>query len=233
MNLFPADLSQQYKLVQEIERQIAVRIPKFKVVCKQQSWLMKVLAVILYPFNRKFMTSYTTTIYPVVYWNGSVPAITDKSTEGEVVHYLDVLLHEFRHLIDRKKYWILFNLMYLFPQLLAVFALLSIFFSPWFLLALAALAPLPAVGRMWLERRAFDVTMAVYSWMGFGFTDEYVDHIVGQFVGSSYYFMWPFRNQLKKHFNQIIEDLKNKKLNNSQQEIYTFFLDSLAAIDHT
>ena len=77
---------------------------------KGSSLLMKIFAILLMPFSPHFMTSYWTTIFTTIY----VPDFTvfdDKFYE----QYKTIIVHERRHILDFKKYHILFILSYLFP----------------------------------------------------------------------------------------------------------------------
>lgn len=225
MNFYALTSQQQLQLSKNIEDQIKSKIPKFEIKEKQKSPLMKVLSYVLF-FNRKFMTSYITTIYPKVYWNKPIPVVDERSSAWDILKYIDVLCHEGKHLLDRKKSGLIFNLFYLFPQILSLLSLLAIPFSLWFLLFLLFLAPLPSPGRMLIERNAHDVTLAVYFWLGQDWDEGYIDSIVKKFTGPDYYFMWPFRNQLKRHFLLLIDELKAGKVNSNIKEIYDLLLIS-------
>ena len=87
---------------------------------------MKFLSCFLF-FNKKFMTNYVTTSYPKVY----VPELPWKPSNH--VGAIATLAHEYVHLSDRKRMGWLFNLLYITPQALFVFGILS-FYSLWFLL---------------------------------------------------------------------------------------------------
>ena len=62
-----------------------------------------------------------------------------------------------------------------------------------FLLFLIFLLPFPAVGRSWVERRGYTMTMACNYWANGRISEVTKSQIVDNFVGSSYYWMMPFR----------------------------------------
>ena len=92
----------------------------------------------------------------------------------------------------------------MFPQNLATFALLGAFGnSPLWFLCLLFLLPIPSPTRAWLEFRGYRMTIAVWShylgreWSASRFTDSIIEK---NFVGSAYYWMFPFRRFLYKKF---------------------------------
>jgi len=122
---------------------------------KDQSWFMKILSYILF-FNKGFMTNYITTIGSTIYFPNE-SACNDLNSAG-------ILAHELVHVKDRAKLPYLFELIYLFPQILSIFSLLSILavISMWWLLCLAFLLfllPLPAYGRLVYESRAYAMSL--------------------------------------------------------------------------
>ena len=104
---------------------------------------------------------------------------------------------------------LVFNFLYASPQCFAPFALLA-FWNLWFLLFLLCALPIPSPGRAWAEIRGYRMTMAVYYWLSGQKVD--IKWMVEQFVGPSYYFMWPFRKWLMKRFNKEFEKIKNNEL---------------------
>jgi hypothetical protein len=205
-----------YQHTQRIEYYIKSKVPKFQIKLKEDSWLMRLLSKLLF-FNKIFM-SYITTIYPIVY----VPKedmIDSTSDQLRLVGYVSLLLHESRHLFDRVKYSIFFNLLYLSPQIFALLAILAIW-NLWFLLFLALLAPIPSLGRAWLEYRGSCMTIAAHYWVGYNVdNDEYINYIIGHFVNGDYYFMFPFKGYLVKKFKQFIINLKQDNVWSEALEI--------------
>ena len=194
----------------KLENMILDDIPNFEIVSKTTSFLMKVLSIILF-FNRSFMTSYISVIYPRMY----VPKLPLKEND----HYsaILVLAHEWVHLSDRKRFGLLFDIGYLFPQCLAFLSLLAPFLSVWWLLCLLFLLPIPSPTRAWLEFRGYSMTMACKWWL----TGNEINYywIERQFVGQWYYFMWPFKGIVRKMFEKQMEKIKNDDLSPEQRKV--------------
>ena len=221
--------SKEVKYMQQRTRllnHIKNKIRGFAIVRKDKSLLMRILSIVLF-FNKGFMTSYFTTMYPKIYvpsWFGKMEYRHRLKAEVEI------LAHEYVHLYDRKRLGWLFNLFYLSPQIFSLLAIGAIWNS-WFLLALVFLLPLPSPGRAWLEFRGYRMTLAVKHWMhlskklenkenSYTFLENCdITWIVKQFTGSSYYFMFPCRSALEKKFKQAIEDIKNNNLEPELLEI--------------
>lgn len=170
-----------------IVEHIGKDIPGFEVAYKDEDKLQKLIAKLSFWNDYE---NYITTMYPKVYF----------PNREYVEKYVPVptLEHEWVHLKDQKTFFgllpklpawlnmVLFSLVYIFPQVLALFALLAVF-SPWWLLCLLFLAPIPAPGRAWAEIRAYRRSLE------HGADD---DRIADYFVSSGYYFMWPFRKHV-------------------------------------
>lgn len=182
---------------EKLEQHIKEQIPGFRIEDKRKSPLMRLLSKLLF-FNKKFSTGYVTVLYPRIY----VPELPWR--EKDHVAAIATLAHEYVHLKDRKRMWLFFNFLYMFPQNLATFALLGAFGnSPLWFLCLLFLLPIPSPTRAWLEFRGYRMTIAVWShylgreWSASRFTDSIIEK---NFVGSAYYWMFPFRRYLYKKF---------------------------------
>tara|TARA_R110000824_G_scaffold363457_1_gene551442 strand:- start:318 stop:965 length:648 start_codon:yes stop_codon:yes gene_type:complete len=182
---------------EKLEQHIEQQIPGFRIEDKRKSPLMRLLSKLLF-FNKKFSTGYVTTLYPKVY----VPELPWR--EKDHVAAIATLAHEYVHLKDRKRMWLFFNFLYLFPQNLAPFALLgALGNSPLWYLCLLFLLPIPSPTRAWLEFRGYRMTLAVWALYLKNKLDvgNFVNSIVDKnFVGSAYYWMFPFRRYLIKKF---------------------------------
>lgn len=156
---------------------------------KDESPFMKLLGKILF-FNPKFMTNYTTTIGNTVYFANR------KWLEENQESAAHVLAHELVHIRDSNEAGsFIFSYTYLFPQCLALLSLLAIFSSWWWLLCLAFLAPLPSPFRAYWELRGYAITDATYYKSSGQFTDT--AWMSGQFTSASYFFMWPFKEDIE------------------------------------
>jgi len=192
--------------IKKLEEHIEEVIPNFKLLEKRDSFLMKFISFFLKPFNKNFLTHYVTTFYPNVYY----PFLErDKKNNNKYVngYFFSNLAHEYVHLKDRKKWWLLFNFLYLMPQIFSLLALLS-FFNLWCLFFLLFLLPFPSIGRMIIEKRGFTMSWAC-SWWIFD-REENVENYINIFCGSDYYFMFPFRSFMRKQFEKEIKKIKQK-----------------------
>ena len=115
MNLALADL-------RAFEETLQTKVPGFKVKFKDESTFMKVLGFLSFPFNPKFMGSYTTTIGKTVYFPSRA------GYEASPGKSFRTLAHEFVHMWDGGLW---FSLSYLFPQVLAVIPLLVFAVLAW------------------------------------------------------------------------------------------------------
>lgn len=174
------------------EADTAVVVPGFKLDWKDKSSFQKLLGAIMKPFNPGYMTSYTTTFYPKVWFP------TQAGYESDPTRSLTTLAHERVHLLDTMASPLGFRLRYIYPQVLAVPLLLSgavlaFFFGLWSLLAfglgLAFLAPWPAPGRVHLEQRGYAMSMAVVFWLTGDIPLARKDSIRKQFLSMAYYKM--------------------------------------------
>ena len=175
-------------ILQQLETGIKKRVPDFEIHYKDESRLMRALGILLLPFNRQFMTRFTTTVGAKVYFPSR--AEVDKHPRA----YWEVLAHEYVHILDyeRQKFW--FKTSYLFPQLFAVMAVLVLCapISVWFLSALAALGalgPWPSPWRTRWEMRGYTMTMAINYWRKGEVSDYTKERIGQQFWGWNYYKM--------------------------------------------
>lgn len=151
-------------------------------------------------FNPRIDTDYATVL-------GSECWVPTKwFTEMSDMQMMEIIAHETLHQRDHAKFGsIPFTLLYALPQILAVFAAVSIlavwFGLGWlgFLAFLLLLLPLPAIGRMWLEIRAYRMNMLFIHFVH-NYDSEYMagfaKHFSSQFTGAGYYFMWPFEGHV-------------------------------------
>lgn len=126
------------------------------------------------------------------------------------------ILHEAWHAHQARRLGtVLMGLIYLFPLPLLALAPVLLLTGHWALAlaALAAAAPLPALGRAWLEREAYQVSAALmYAYQG-DLPESYIEgFLVEQFVGPNYYWMWPFRNQVRDWWYAWLHDLREGDL---------------------
>jgi hypothetical protein len=187
---------------------VSSSIDGFEIVDKKDSMLMKLLSFLLF-FNKSFMTNYVTTMYPKIY----VPSLPWHPNSP--IRRISTLAHEYVHLRDRKRMGLLFNFLYLSPQ---IFSLLAVgaFWNLWWLLALLFLLPIPSPGRAWLEYRGYRMTMAMH-WYVAGLETN-VAWVEQQFTSSNYYWMMPFKKFIGSRLVREFENIKAGK--NLPQEIF-------------
>ncbi len=168
----------------------------FKIVSKEDSTLMKVIAKLMF-WNKRFMRM-TTTIGDTVYIPEALARLLRKGGKIRKKKFLfSLLLHEYVHTSDRKKMGTLkYRLKYLSPQIYSLGALLAILtpFSSWFLLALGFLvfaAPWPSQGRTEIEANGYEMSAAVEYWMTGKLSVKYIRHIHRAFTSFAYYRMCP------------------------------------------
>ena len=193
-------------IFESLHAELLKYLPKLKIAYKDKSWFMKALAKLLF-FVPSFLTAFTTTIGYTIYFTSE--GAVKENLEG----YSQVLSHEATHAWDRKRYGFLFFLSYLFPQCLAALVLLS-FLAIWFtklwllsLLFLVFLAPIPAYFRMRWELRGYTMNYCWGHWMN-GY-DPNCSFSIDRFSGPSYYFMWPFRQNMIDRFNSNFVKLQD------------------------
>jgi hypothetical protein len=211
---------QQTKVRLLVEEHVREKIPGFEVVEKSQSLWMKILSKVLF-FTPDFMDRFITTFYPKIY----VPS--KLRWEANNFSSIVTLTHEYVHLSDQKRLKLLFNFLYLFPQ---IFAVLSLFYpvNPWCLLFLICLLPIPSPGRAWAEFRGYRMSMATYYWLsGERYNAQFMAH---QFASSNYYWMFPFESFLKGAFNQEYEKIVADDLSPELREIKNVLTASVGAV---
>jgi hypothetical protein len=162
---------------------IQAEFPKFKIVPKDQSWLMKTanffLLVITFGKQDRFMKSYTTTIGNTIYTASNWES---KADANKIV----IIRHERIHLRQFKKYTsILFSFLYLFVFFPTIFAYFRAKFEKE-----AYYESIKARLELYGER---------------GISASFREHVIKQFIGAGYFFMWPFRKSTEKWFDNAVE----------------------------
>lgn len=187
---------------------------------KNESKFMKFLGALLF-FNKGFMSMFVTTIGDTVYFP-SKEMIEDKPESA-----IMVMSHEYVHIKDSKRLGLLYKPMYLFPQILAVLSIFSLFafLTPYawlFLIFLVFLAPFYSPGRKYIELRGYQ--MSIFTYYLFLKENEHSDESIKKilydfsdntnefFTGSAYYYMWPrgVHRELKSFVDKLINDEVSK-----------------------
>jgi hypothetical protein len=205
-----------------LEAHIKNKIPGFSIKYKTNRdsipWWLKIAFGFVALFNKGFWTQYITTIGTTVWWTSEEDYNRDPQSSFRT------LAHEYVHMHDNQRLGLWFNLGYLFPQLLGVlgfFGFLGFAWGPLFtlFLFLIAFAPLPAPLRKKFEVRGYTMSMATLKWQGHEITDSYKQFIVGQFVSSAYYFMWPYKEKMAKEIGAIADKIDSGTLTGVYEEI--------------
>ena len=207
------DVNQE--IFNDIGTLIKKRIKRFEVRYKNKSKMQRFIGFLLSLFNKYYMTSVTTTLYPIVWFP------SQKFVERQYINVWKTLCHEYVHLLDRKREGWWFNFKYAFPQILAVLSflsllsLLSIWFSNFWLLSLLALlflvflAPMPSAGRRNAEMRGYQMSMAVNYWRYGSITKYTRAWVTSQFLGWSYYRMWSYEDDIVALLNDAQASIKS------------------------
>lgn len=186
-----------------------------KIKYKNESFLMKLLGKILF-FNKGFMTQFVTTIGTSIYFPSK------KYVEENNLKSAVILAHELVHVNDFKNLTgVLFSFLYLFPMTLAPFMWLFAFIH-WGLglsLFLLFLLPLPAPFRTFYELKGYTMSLFIhnelYKKYNYSYQErkyklyELANNYNKQFIGSNYYFMWPFgvKDILIDRIDEILSDV--------------------------
>jgi hypothetical protein len=192
----------------ELAAVIKRRVPGFSIKYKEDSRWQRFLGFLSF-FSTGYMVNVTTTLGETV-WFPSRKFVKENRWRA-----FKILAHEYIHVLDGSKYSFLFQFLYALPQLFALFALwaiLSFWFSNWWLLSLIALvflAPLPAFGRAQLEFRAYVMNMAIALWRHGEILDAHRDYLVNVFSSWTYYRMWPFPNSVRAWFDDAEQRIRN------------------------
>jgi hypothetical protein len=167
-------------------------VPNFEVRYKDSSWVQKLLGFFLGFFSSGYMTKFTTTLYPNVYFPSEAFYKEDAGKS------FAILAHERIHLLDTQSNPIWFRVSYLLPQLLCVpfialgflFLSLSWWVSGIFLvLGILSLLPWPSPWRVAIERRGYAANLAITYWVTGKVPSKLVGKIYDHFVNSDYYWM--------------------------------------------
>lgn len=186
----------------------------FDIKYKDESFFMKVLSIIFF-FNKKFKTNYTTTIGNTIYYPSRESVANDEDMAAQI------LAHELIHIKQKEAYGaVLYSFLYLFPQVLSLLSVLAIF-SPWFLLFLLFLLPLPAPFRKDFEKSAMAMSLFVFylHLQSLDITDENVSSTLDKYVaikksrftGFQYWLMWSFGVSFVKDVTEIKSGVISKR----------------------
>lgn len=162
----------------ELEARLQRELPRFAIRYKDESALQRLIGALVRPFNRTYLTRYTTVMFGKVYF----PSRDWCRCQGADAIYR-VLRHEAVHLRDMRRFPLVFHLTYLFA-LPAVFTLRA----------------------LW-EWRAYQESLRVQAELCDHIPDAMLDHIERCFTGPDYLFMCPFPRFVRRRLEAARERL--------------------------
>jgi hypothetical protein len=98
------------ELFDKVSESIMIDHPSLKIKYKDESFLMKLLSLLIYPFNQRFADGYVTTLGSTVYFPSRFNVSRDWKNAAEI------LAHEGVHVYDNEKHPIWFKLSYALNQ---------------------------------------------------------------------------------------------------------------------
>lgn len=198
--------------------------PNLQIKYKDQSTLMKVIGKIMF-FNPQFMTDYVTTLGNTVYLPNEQYIVNKPEAS------INVFIHECTHMYDEKRLGFLYQLAYIFPQILSLVCFLLMFIVTWKIMlpfGLLMLAPLPAPWRAYFEKRAYFVQMYAGTQLWDADPVAFGDTYAQWFRTGDYYWMWLFEQN--SSFAQEAANIKaGKPACSSEPALYKQVNDLIAA----
>lgn len=155
--------------VAALEAHLRAELPRFALCYKDESRLQRLIAWLVWPFNRTYATRYTTVMFGKVYFPSR--AWCDGC---DAFALYSLLRHEAVHLRDMKRFPVIFHLSYL------------------------ALLPTGLTARAFWEWRAYQETLRVHAEVYGEIPDWLLRFIEQRFTGPDYLFMWPFPKHIRQ-----------------------------------
>lgn len=192
-----AEFLTDYYEYEHAHTKLQVEFPKLRVIPKAKVWWMPYLALLLklLSFGRmiSFMSQYTTTLGHTIY--------TPSNWEDQpFFSRAAILRHEGVHFRQREKMgFVTYALAYLFLPLPAVFA----------------------VGRRDMEMEAYEETLRAFAEY-YGVQALRENHIrirvTDEFLGPNYLWMWPFRKDIDRWYDEVVSRLEKSPTRNVHAE---------------
>ena len=158
---------------------LAAELPRFRIRYKDESRLQRAIAALLRPFNRRYLSDYTTVMFGAVYF----PSRSWQRAVGPRDIWL-ILRHEAVHLRDARRWPLLFQLSYLF------------------------VLPAGVTLRAWWEWRAYAESVRATMEIDGVVEDAMLADIAERFVGSDYLWMWPSRAWIQSRLERLRGSLR-------------------------
>lgn len=180
----------------------------FRIRFKNESFWQRLLGFFMF-WNPGYLIDFVSVFFRTVWWT------TRKDYERNPWVTFKVLAHEWVHILDGGEHRGWFPFSYVSVQVwgvISIFALLSIWFGPWFLLFLVALlffAPWPSPWRIKWETRGYAIGMAVNYWKHGAIKESTKDWIVEVLTGSVYYFPAWSKRRLCRRLDKAAEAIES------------------------
>ena len=160
--------------VDALEAALAAELPGFRIAYKDESAGQRAIGRLLRPFNRTYLTQYTT-VFGRTVWMPS-RAWRDRQSPRSL---WALLRHEAVHLRDMRRFPVLFQLSY------------------------ALLLPAGLTFRALWEARAYRETLRAEAELDGAISEATIEHIAGRFTGPDYLFMFPFPKAIRRHLRRV------------------------------
>jgi hypothetical protein len=168
--------------VDALVAQLQGELRRFAIVYKDESRLQRAIAVLVWPFNRHYLTRYTTVMFGRIYF----PSRAWQKRVGPTTIY-ETIRHEAVHLRDARRFPLIFQLTYLFvlPTVLTMRA-------------------------VW-EWRAYAETIRVHQEIYGDVPDRLLERILTRFTGADYLYMCPFPRFVRRRLEALRESLRRER----------------------
>lgn len=160
---------------------LARELPGFAVCYKDESRVQRLIGRLVRPFNRDYLTRYTTVMFGRVYFPSRRWAACCRPAE-----LYRILRHEAVHLRDARRFPVVFPLSYLL------------------------LPPIgPGFRALW-DWRGYAESLRVDVELGRPIGDETIEHIARRFTGPDYLFMLPFPRLVRRRLRRLRDRLQSE-----------------------
>ncbi|MBT9557480.1 MAG: hypothetical protein IV100_15675 [Myxococcales bacterium] len=164
--------------VDELESRLRAELPGFRIAYKDESRFQRAIAAFVRPFNRRYLSDYTTVLGRTV-WMPS----RDWRTRQSPYALIALLRHEAVHLRDMRRFPLIFPITY------------------------ALLLPAGLTMRAVWEARAYRESMKVEVEATGAVATATLDALVRRFAGPEYLFMWAAPRAVRRHFERVAAEV--------------------------
>lgn len=164
--------------VDELESRLRAELPGFRIAYKDESRWQRAIATLVHPFNRRYLSDYTTVLGRTV-WMPS----RDWRARQSPYALVALLRHEAVHLRDMRRFPLIFPLTYVL------------------------LLPAGLTMRALWEARAYRESMKVEAEASGAIATTTIDALVRRFSGPEYLFMWAAPRAVRRHFERVAAEV--------------------------